>query len=230
MRKRLFLAACALALAASLAPSAAAQSDFKNWPRGASPSSTRASRVGVVLGSGCVEVGRVGEDGAGAGGSPPRRGARSRGCFGSGPLPAGAAAWSAGAGVEAVPACTLAGSASSAASARAAVRSAGAGAGSACAAVEAVESAGVGWTDEASAGGVAGSASVLAAGACAVSGTSSCLPATVAAGSLDLPEMACAAAAAAAATAAPRGAAVAGSWRSGGGWSLGGRVERAAGA
>ena len=41
MRKRLFPAACAVALAASLAasltPGAAAQSDFKSWPRGASP-------------------------------------------------------------------------------------------------------------------------------------------------------------------------------------------------
>jgi unsaturated rhamnogalacturonyl hydrolase len=37
MRRRIFLAACALACAASLAPSAAAQTDFKNWPKGDSP-------------------------------------------------------------------------------------------------------------------------------------------------------------------------------------------------
>src|ERR1043165_8700292 len=38
MKARLFLAACALALATSLAPKAAAQSDFKSWPKGSSPS------------------------------------------------------------------------------------------------------------------------------------------------------------------------------------------------
>jgi hypothetical protein len=37
MRTRLFLAACAVALAASLVPEATAQSDFKSWPRGTSP-------------------------------------------------------------------------------------------------------------------------------------------------------------------------------------------------
>src|SRR5215212_5459843 len=37
MRKRLFLAACAVAFTASLAPKAAAQPDFKSWPRGTSP-------------------------------------------------------------------------------------------------------------------------------------------------------------------------------------------------
>src|SRR5919112_564314 len=41
MIKRLFLAACGAALAASLAasptPGAAAQPDFKSWPQGASP-------------------------------------------------------------------------------------------------------------------------------------------------------------------------------------------------
>ena len=37
MRRRMFLAACALGFAASLAPKAAAQSDFKSWPKGSSP-------------------------------------------------------------------------------------------------------------------------------------------------------------------------------------------------
>ena len=37
MRKRLFLAACAVAFATALAPKAAAQSDFKSWPQGSSP-------------------------------------------------------------------------------------------------------------------------------------------------------------------------------------------------
>ena len=37
MRRRMLLAACALSFAASLAPRAAAQTDFKSWPRGASP-------------------------------------------------------------------------------------------------------------------------------------------------------------------------------------------------
>ena len=37
MSKRLFLAACVAALAASFAPKALAQSDFKSWPKGSSP-------------------------------------------------------------------------------------------------------------------------------------------------------------------------------------------------
>lgn len=37
MRRRMFLAACALGFTAPLAPRAAAQADFKGWPRGASP-------------------------------------------------------------------------------------------------------------------------------------------------------------------------------------------------
>src|SRR4051812_24193130 len=37
MSTRLFLVACVAALAASFAPKAAAQSDFKSWPKGSSP-------------------------------------------------------------------------------------------------------------------------------------------------------------------------------------------------